>query len=356
MQAQFVREVDGDVTFLKDGKLVTLPLDKLSEEDQKFIREAEANKKVEESAPPAGAPRPVDNSSLPADSAPTMDSKSSLAKQKVVVEERTWRDLRGKPQVGKFVRIHQGFVVISSGSRAIRIPFYNLSRPDREYLRELLTSRGELAQLPPDRPVDPSTLPADQTPGDTSPSTETVPEPVAVAPPQQPPSTGGGTGRGATTTTPGATATANSNERLARMQEESRQRMAENQERNRQNMQRAQDMTQRSLERVQAANPHQPESPQDIVGSCSNCKKTIKREQSGGMKCPHCGVIWEYEVDEFGRKKEIAGAKEAIAAAGGWTDGWKWEDRHYVKLFTRIIIPIVVILVTAISAAIRGKR
>ena len=54
MQAEFLREVDGDVTFLmKGGKLFTLPLDQLSDEDQKFIRNAEANKKVEEKAPPA---------------------------------------------------------------------------------------------------------------------------------------------------------------------------------------------------------------------------------------------------------------------------------------------------------------
>jgi hypothetical protein len=75
-----------------------------------------------------------------------------LAKQKVVAEERTWRDLRGKPQVGKFVRIHQGFVVISSGPRAIRVPYYNLSQPDRDYLRELLAARGELGQLPAGAP------------------------------------------------------------------------------------------------------------------------------------------------------------------------------------------------------------
>src|SRR5262245_40957158 len=82
MQAQFVREVDGDVTFLKEGKLVTLPLDKLSEEDQKFIRDAELNKKVEETAPPAGAPRPVDTSPLPLDSPSASEAKSSLTKQK----------------------------------------------------------------------------------------------------------------------------------------------------------------------------------------------------------------------------------------------------------------------------------
>ena len=54
MQAQFVREVDGDVTFLKDGKLITLPLDTLSPEDQKFIREAEAKKKLRKPHRPPG--------------------------------------------------------------------------------------------------------------------------------------------------------------------------------------------------------------------------------------------------------------------------------------------------------------
>jgi hypothetical protein len=187
MQAQFVREVDGDATFLKDGKLVVLPLDKLSDEDQKFIRDAELNKKVEETAPPAGAPRPVDNSTQPFEAPAVTDSKSSLTKQKTVAEERTWRDVRGKPQGGKFVRIHQGSVVISSGSRAIRIPFHNLSRPDQEYLRDLLASRGELAQLPPGVPREkPTDSPANQQVAEVrateDPSAEAEEPPVASTP------------------------------------------------------------------------------------------------------------------------------------------------------------------------------
>src|SRR5437660_12047990 len=55
MEAQFVREVDGDATFLKGGKLVTMPLDRLCEKDQKLIRELEVSKKVEQDQPPAGA-------------------------------------------------------------------------------------------------------------------------------------------------------------------------------------------------------------------------------------------------------------------------------------------------------------
>src|SRR3954464_11274416 len=78
MQAQFVREVDGDVTFLKDGKLIILPLDQLSGEDQKFIRAAEANKKVEDAPLPLGAPRPVENTPATPESTPASDAKSSL--------------------------------------------------------------------------------------------------------------------------------------------------------------------------------------------------------------------------------------------------------------------------------------
>lgn len=177
MQAQFVREVDGDVTFLKKGKLVTLPLDKLSEDDQKFIRDAEANKKVEETAPPAGAPRPVDNSPLPFDAQASTDSKASLTKKKVAAEERTWRDVRGKAQVGKFVRMHQGVVVISSGARAIRMPFNSLSRPDREYLRELLAARGESAQLPPETSVEQQAeVAANEQPAESQPPETSEPE------------------------------------------------------------------------------------------------------------------------------------------------------------------------------------
>jgi hypothetical protein len=188
MQAEFLREVDGDVTFLKDGKLLTLSLDQLSEDDQRFIRNAEATKKVEETAPPAGAPRPVEISPIPLDTAAS-DAKSSLTKQKVVIEERTWRDLRGKPQVGKFVRMHQGSVVISSGSRALRVPYYTLSQPDREYLRELLAARGESTQLPPEMPAGQATDFA----SDNSPGGQTPPISALQPPPESTPVTEGNT-------------------------------------------------------------------------------------------------------------------------------------------------------------------
>src|SRR5438034_6288548 len=55
-QAQFLREVDGEVVFLKDGKPFPVPFDELSEKDQKLVQELEKGKKVEETPVPLGAP------------------------------------------------------------------------------------------------------------------------------------------------------------------------------------------------------------------------------------------------------------------------------------------------------------
>ena len=53
MQAEFIREVDGDATFLKDGKLITIPLQRLSDDDQKRIREIEAGERRPSASGPA---------------------------------------------------------------------------------------------------------------------------------------------------------------------------------------------------------------------------------------------------------------------------------------------------------------
>jgi hypothetical protein len=89
-----------------------------------------------------------------ADSFSPTEPKSNLTKQRMVAEERTWRDLRGKQTVGKFVRMHDGNVVILRGGRVVTLSFFSLSKIDREYLRDLLTARGEASQLPAKVPED----------------------------------------------------------------------------------------------------------------------------------------------------------------------------------------------------------
>ena len=357
MQAQFVREVDGDVTFIRDGKLITFPLDQLSEDDQKFIREAEAGKKVEENVLPAGAPRKVEGAegfSLPADSATAEDTKANLAKQRINSGERTWRDLRGKQTVGKFVRIHQGNVVLLRGGRAVTIPFYLLSRQDREYVQELLAARGETAQIPPE--------PQEEAIAGAPPAVEGGQggaPPGMPMPAGGPPAGVGGPVAGAGGPIGGRGPGSAPNDQLAKLQEQNKKTMDEMRERQQQITQENAARTQQGIQRMQTSLPTtQQESPSDLVGSCSNCKKQITREQSQGQKCPNCGVVWLYEVDEFGRKKEIPGAAAALAASDDsqWGSGWKFERRHWVKLFTRIIIPLVVMLFAAIGAAMRNRK
>src|SRR6185436_4285905 len=63
MQAEFVRELDGDVTFLKDGKLVVIKLDKLSEKDQQVVKDLAAGKESEEDPFTTPNPSPAATSS-----------------------------------------------------------------------------------------------------------------------------------------------------------------------------------------------------------------------------------------------------------------------------------------------------
>ena len=66
-------------------------------------------------------------------------------------ETRNWRDINGKvTEKAKFERIYDGNVVLSrSGGRGPRIPFASLSREDQQYIRGLLTARGEGHTCPP---------------------------------------------------------------------------------------------------------------------------------------------------------------------------------------------------------------
>ena len=160
MQAEFVREVDGDVSFLKDGKLIILPLERLSEADQKLIRELEASKVVPADEKPAGAlPAFVDPTVRPEKALGDLGTNGSKGDS---AETRVWTDIRGNKFTGKFVRVHEGFVVLLRGERTMTLAFYTLSAADQGYVRELLTARGESNLIPP-------AFPEGQQPGQRAP-------------------------------------------------------------------------------------------------------------------------------------------------------------------------------------------
>jgi hypothetical protein len=164
MQAQFVREVDGDATFLKDGKLITVPLDQLSEADRKTIRELEAAQKTDDASGEgvrANSPFPLIE---PATARSNDERRPSLAKKETAVANRVWTDPRGNSTTGKFVRIHGRDVVLLRGARTVTFPYDSLTSADQEYVRGILIARGEESLIPP-----PLTAP-EQPPGSSTPA------------------------------------------------------------------------------------------------------------------------------------------------------------------------------------------
>jgi hypothetical protein len=165
-QAQLLREVDGEVVFLQDGKtLLFVPFDQLSENDQKLIREQEKEKKVEATPAPLGAPAPKTEPPPSNEPAPKLDKKTdrrpSLVPPKLVPEMRPWRDVQGNKNNGKFRRMRDKNTVtiaLPSG-RPLDLPFNSLAREDQQYVRRLLSAKGEGHLCPPPSDDNPEITP-----------------------------------------------------------------------------------------------------------------------------------------------------------------------------------------------------
>jgi hypothetical protein len=171
MRGEFVRELDGEVTFLVDGKLVTIALDRLSEADQQKVRDLAAGKEIPDDPVPAAAatvppPNTQSDDSQPASpAAPSADEEAadketepakpgsvpSLArKPRTAPAQRVWTDNQGRQSTARFVRVFGSKVVLSRGSTPITVEFFDLSAADQAYIRDLLTSRGEEELIPPE--------------------------------------------------------------------------------------------------------------------------------------------------------------------------------------------------------------
>ncbi|MDX1945741.1 MAG: hypothetical protein SFU86_10125 [Pirellulaceae bacterium] len=362
MQAEFVKELDGEVTLLRAGKLVTVKLASLSEKDQQVVRDLAAGKEVADEPAPApvnpfepapkppaptepmpAQPAPPANPFEPAGSKPTepvepKPAPTPIGKNPVPIVNRVWTDAAGQQTTAKFVRIFGGNVVLSRAGKTISIPFYSLSPPDQEHVRELLTSRGQEALIPPPSPTshvpgsDPGPLAGDP--------------PVAPAPPPPPP----------VFTPPPVN---NAFEEMRRMQEEARQRAAEQaaqaqaayeqrrQEELERQRQAAAEYEQRQEEARQQAMQRAEERRQtEIVGECLKCKGSLTRAQGEGSVCPHCGITWEFEVDRFGNKTRIN------PAVGGGAAGAGVAPSQVVEKAAEAVPAIVMILIAVLAIGI----
>jgi hypothetical protein len=152
MRAEFVREADGEVTFIKDGKLLTLSLDQLCEADQQLVGDLQAGGGSPAAAPPVddsfGSPAGGGNalSAAREDGAPPLPGTK---RRPPAIANRVWTLADGHQTTAKFVRIFRDSVVLLRGSRTVMYSYDALSPADQDYVKEVLTARGEESLIPP---------------------------------------------------------------------------------------------------------------------------------------------------------------------------------------------------------------
>lgn len=118
---------ENNVRIETDTDVFVIPLNAFSEEDQKYARmqQGSATKK-------------------PAMETPKVDKSDTT-----LFENREWTDFRDRQVKAKFVRMHEGYVILLQGATGHKISFYVLSDEDQKWLRDHLRKRGEEEQILP---------------------------------------------------------------------------------------------------------------------------------------------------------------------------------------------------------------
>ena len=264
---------------------------------------------------------------------------------------RTWTDLHGRTISATFVRVHEGKVVLLSGSKPLQIPFLSLSMEDQQYLRNMLEAEGNGHLLPPEPVADVNAFSEDKPSpernwGDLQGhrirgrlvrvegnwvyllvGDQIAPYPLDGFRPRDRNYIQAWLNQKANT--PGSLIGAQADRQAA---EEAKQREAEIAQRKRDEQKRLEaDRKRREQERLAAeqerlrreekerqlafrserkawklfqTDPNSP-PPASIVSncsrSCSKCGRPIPDYAKSGERCPGCGMVWDAQYDRFGR-------------------------------------------------------
>ncbi|MBA2117351.1 hypothetical protein [Bremerella alba] len=112
---------DNNVRIDSNGEIFVIPLSAFVEADQQYAKQQQAN-----ASKPKEMPKPrIDKSD---------DS---------LFENRDWSDYKDESIRAKFVRMHEGYVILLQGANAQKVSFHILSKKDQDWLRGHLQKRGE---------------------------------------------------------------------------------------------------------------------------------------------------------------------------------------------------------------------
>lgn len=206
---------------------------------------------------------------------------------------RPWRDQKGNIINADFVKIEGGMIYLKPENKYAAptpFPFYDFSEADQEFVRAILKKKGQEDRIPP-RPKDDPNKPGQ--PGvavpvtivpNAAPTTTGIPDsapansnttpavPIAVTPTVPP------TYVPPTNPVPSYSPPVTPSPMPSPMPPP-----------------------------MQNVRPGFPFGPQGVErAECLSCKKAIPVSSTVGQKCPHCGVIWTEEQNEYGQVTNTA--------------------------------------------------
>lgn len=118
---------DNNVRIDSNGEIFVIPLTAFIESDQQYAKQQQAN---------ANKPMPKPK--------PRIDKSDDS-----LFDNRDWSDYKDESIRAKFVRMHEGYVILLQGANAQKVSFYILSSKDQDWLRAHLQKRGEEDQIIP---------------------------------------------------------------------------------------------------------------------------------------------------------------------------------------------------------------
>ncbi|MHC4403166.1 MAG: SHD1 domain-containing protein [Planctomycetota bacterium] len=145
VEAKFVRVHQGNVILNRGGRMLRVPLSDLIAEDRKYVEDRLAGRPVDRSEPSKTEP------SSGTDGPSPRLRKSSSGEGNPADSEpmRTWTDIRGNKLVARFVNVIGNNIVLIKGSRKkASYPFHGFSQTDQNYVRMIMTARGEGHRVP----------------------------------------------------------------------------------------------------------------------------------------------------------------------------------------------------------------
>lgn len=278
---------DGKVKIKSNGQTFTIPIERFSDEDQKYIDSQK--EEMEKATTPTRRPR-----------------KSDL------FDFRQWKDNQDNEIKAKYVRMFEGQVVLLQGRTAHKVSFYDLSDEDQVYLRGELEARNEADQIPapPANASSGGNSSGEIAGGGNQPYDPRMANQISAPPAYAPPAMDDFAKRQQEQHEKARREIEKQQEEARRAAEEARRRREEDEQRRqreyeeniqRQNQQREQ-RQQEQLARMNAPIGG-PSMQQEWVEYkvCSSCNKEIPNNIGAGDRCPHCNVFFASETDRFGR-------------------------------------------------------